>query len=142
MPGIEGIRIGSNYKKFEMKQINPQRNHYELVSLKQSELLTRIRQAAEIRNIVLWEMVGLNDIYVTVTAGPICAGKLGINKGEIIGYSLNYSYTDSKGNTKEENYNNVTGKAIGDAMVEEPNQPPPIQDIIGTMRWRMRIANR
>ena len=125
-----------------MAHLNPQRNHYLLASLNQEELLKRIRSAIEFNDIVLWEMVGLNDIYVPHTVGSISAGKLGINEGEIIGYSLSYSYTDAKGNKKKEDYNKVTGKAIGDAMVEEPNQPPPIKDIIGTMRWRMRMANR
>lgn len=103
--------------------------HYYLADLDQQDLVRRIRRASGNTEIVLWEMVGLNNIFTPVSAGPETAKALGIERGEVIGYYI----PDGGGH--------FMGAAVGDAGVADPNQPPPMRDIVGTLRWRRQLSD-
>ena len=87
-----------------------------------------MRNASDLADLILWEMVGLNHFYTPVIAGPEAARKLGIQQGEIIGYLT------------PEGGGHVQGSAVGDAMVPIKNQAPPARDLIGALRWQARLA--
>ncbi len=107
--------------------MKPSSAHYFLAGLEQHDLIARIRQAADDPDLLLWEMIELNNIYTAVVAGPITAQRLRISEGEIIGYHV-------------PDFNRVVGSAFGDAMVQDPAQAPDQRDVIGTLRWRFRLA--
>lgn len=107
-----------------MAQLNPQRNQYVLSNLNQDKLLRQIRSASEFNDIVLWEMVGLNDIYTEVKAGSINAGKLGINRVETYGYNV------TVGHQKRD--------FIGDVIVEVLNHSSSIANILENLHRRLR----
>ena len=102
--------------------------HRYLANMSQPDLLARIRAASDMPDVLLWEMVGLNHIYTPVIAGPETARKLEIRAGEIIGYLVPESGGHSRGST------------IGDAFVPRQNQAPPARDVIGALRWQMRLT--
>lgn len=97
--------------------------HHYLASLPQAELLKRLREISDNDSLLLWEMVGLNHICYDILAGPLTAAKLGIHRGELIGYFT----PDGCGH--------IMGGSIGDLSVPHPNEPPPEMDIIGRLRW-------
>jgi hypothetical protein len=101
--------------------------HHLLAALPQTELVRLIREAADDNELLLWEMIGLGHFYWAVRAGPLTAIRLGIRENEIIGYHT------------PERTGHVLGGAIGDLMVDNPNQAPTAQDIIGTLRWQSRL---
>ena len=61
--------------------------HYLIARLNQQDLIYRIRPAAEDDELLLWGMIGLNNFYEIVTAGPVTAGKPRRNVWEIFGYN-------------------------------------------------------
>jgi hypothetical protein len=52
-----------------MAHINPQRNYYHLANMEQFELLNLIRKVTDNQKIILWEILGLNNIYTEYTTG-------------------------------------------------------------------------
>ena len=113
-----------------MNKFNPKAAHYMLARLDQQDLICLIRRASGDNELVLWEMIGLNSFYEIHTAGPQTAGKLGINVGEVIGYKI------------PGGGGHFMGAAIGDLENQIPMQPPPVKDIIGTIRWRYQLAKK
>jgi hypothetical protein len=57
-----------------------------LKKLPRRQLLTEIRRAAGDQSIVLWEQIPYGEIYKAVQAGPETAVKLGVKRGDVIGY--------------------------------------------------------
>ena len=108
-------------------KFNPRAVHYMMARMDQADLIYRIRRAADDNKLLIWEMVGLNNFYEIHTAGPITAGRLGINIGEIIGYTI------------PEGGGHFMGSASGDLENQIPRQAPPVKDIIGTLRWRYQL---
>ncbi len=102
--------------------------HRYLANMSQPDLLARIRAASDMTDVLLWEMVGLNHIYTPVIAGPETARKLEIRAGEIIGYLVS------------EGGGHFRGSTTGDALVPHKNQAPPARDVIGTLRWQIRLS--
>lgn len=85
-----------------------------LRTLPRSELLRRIRAAANDDRIVFWEQIAYSDMYDKVAAGPETAARLGVPVGTIIGYRI------------------LAGTPMGGALADliniEPQDDPPDPD--------------
>ena len=102
--------------------------HRYLANLEQRDLLARLRSAAGIPTLILWELVELDHAYTVVIAGPETARKLGIQEGEIIGYLVQAGRAQR------------VGPSSGEAIVPRRDQAPPARDFIGSLRWKARAS--
>ncbi len=102
--------------------------HRYLANLDPRDLLARIRTVSSVPGLVIWEMVAVNQRYMPVIAGTETARKLGIHAGEIIGYLIS-----TEGGPSQES-------SGGETFIVNQNQAPPARDLIGTIRWKSRVA--
>jgi hypothetical protein len=88
--------------------LNSALDHFK--SLPRQQLQRELREITGIKDFHLWEFIGLGWISVEVYADPRLADRLGVKRGDVIGYRVLVGH--------------VMGGALGDLMNIETNDPP------------------
>ena len=83
-------------------------DHYK--SLPRIELQRELRKITGIRELYLWEFIGLGWFHNAIRASQRLADRLGVKQGEVIGYRVLVGH--------------VFGGALSDLMNVETTDPP------------------